>query len=102
MTGVWAFASGGRHATWLGAHCPIFQADGAPRLDEHGRQVERTMLVPASAVQWTDIWNVVGLRGTASDQFALTDHFVPRRPFDDARVRPRNAASPGRCTACRR
>src|ERR1700681_234075 len=28
MTGVWAFASGGRHATWLGAHSPIFQADG--------------------------------------------------------------------------
>src|SRR5207253_9772287 len=36
------------------------------------------MLVPAAAVQWTDIWDVVGLRGTASDQFALTDHFVPR------------------------
>ena len=34
------------------------------------------MLVPASEVAWTDIWNVVGLRGTASDQFALTDHFV--------------------------
>src|SRR6201994_4650824 len=28
VTGVWAFASGGRHATWLGAHCPIYQADG--------------------------------------------------------------------------
>ena len=28
-------------------------------------------------VEWTDIWNTVGLRGTASDQFALTDHFVP-------------------------
>ncbi len=27
-------------------------------------------------VEWTDIWHVVGLRGTASDQFALTDHFV--------------------------
>src|SRR5215831_18818773 len=24
VTGVWAFASGGRHATWVGAHCPIF------------------------------------------------------------------------------
>ena len=35
------------------------------------------MLVPSSEVEWTDIWNVVGLRGTASDQFALTDHFVP-------------------------
>jgi alkylation response protein AidB-like acyl-CoA dehydrogenase len=22
VTGVWAFASGGRHATWIGAHCP--------------------------------------------------------------------------------
>jgi alkylation response protein AidB-like acyl-CoA dehydrogenase len=76
VTGVWAFASGGRHATWLGAHCPIFRADGSPRLDANGRQIERTMLVPASEVAWTDIWNVVGLRGTASDQFALTDHFV--------------------------
>jgi alkylation response protein AidB-like acyl-CoA dehydrogenase len=76
VTGVWAFASGGRHATWLGAHCPIWQADGSPRLHADGRQIERTMLVPSSEVEWTDIWNVVGLRGTASDQFALTDHFV--------------------------
>ncbi|MFO1081744.1 MAG: acyl-CoA dehydrogenase family protein [Reyranellaceae bacterium] len=77
VTGVWAFASGGRHATWLGAHCPIYQADGTPRRDADGRTVERTMLVRASEVAWTDIWNVVGLRGTASDQFALDDHFVP-------------------------
>lgn len=76
VTGVWAFASGGRHATWLGAHCPIFEADGSPRRDADGRQQERTMLVRAEDVQWTDIWSTVGLRGTASDQFALTDFFV--------------------------
>jgi alkylation response protein AidB-like acyl-CoA dehydrogenase len=76
VTGVWAFASGCRHATWLGAHCPIYQADGSPRLDGNGRQLERTMLVRSTEVVWTDIWNTVGLRGTASDQFALTDHFV--------------------------
>jgi alkylation response protein AidB-like acyl-CoA dehydrogenase len=76
VTGVWAFASGGRHATWLGAHCPIFQADGSPRLDDDGSQQERTMLVRTQDVQWTDIWNTVGLRGTASDQFALNDFFV--------------------------
>jgi alkylation response protein AidB-like acyl-CoA dehydrogenase len=76
VTGVWAFASGGRHATWLGAHCPIFRDDGAPRLDETGVQQERTMLVRSEDVEWTDIWNTVGLRGTASDQFALTDVFV--------------------------
>ena len=76
VTGVWAFASGGRHATWLGAHCPIFRADGSPRLDASGVQQERTMLVRAEDVAWTDIWNTVGLRGTASDQFALEDFFV--------------------------
>lgn len=76
VTGAWAFASGGRHATWLGAHCPIFKADGSPRLDAQGKQQERTMLVRAAEVTWTDIWNTVGLRGTASDQFALDDQFV--------------------------
>ena len=102
VTGVWAFASGGRHATWLGAHCPIWQADGSPRLDANGRQVERTMLVPSSEVEWTDIWNVVGLRGTASDQFALTDHFVRGDHSITRDLRRRNAASPARSTACRR
>ncbi len=76
VTGVWAFASGGRHATWLGAHCPIYQADGSPRLDANGLHQERTMLVRTADVEWTDIWNTVGLRGTASDQFALSDFFV--------------------------
>jgi indole-3-acetate monooxygenase len=76
VTGVWAFASGGRHATWLGAHCPIFEADGSPKRDENGVQQERTMLVRSEDVIWTDIWNTVGLRGTASDQFSLNDFFV--------------------------
>ena len=76
VTGIWAFASGGRHATWIGAHCPIVQADGSPRLDDNGVQQERTMLVRTEDVVWTDIWNTVGLRGTASDQFALDDFFV--------------------------
>ncbi len=76
VRGVWAFASGGRHATWVGAHCPIFKSDGSPRLDDDGVQQERTMLVRSQDVAWTDIWNTVGLRGTASDQFALDDVFV--------------------------
>src|ERR1700739_5114341 len=59
VTGVWAFASGGRHATWLGAHCPIFKAEGSPRLEQDGEQAERTMLVRPGDVEWTDIWNTV-------------------------------------------
>jgi alkylation response protein AidB-like acyl-CoA dehydrogenase len=90
VTGVWAFASGGRHATWLGAHCPIYKVDGTPRLDTNGIQQERTMLVRAGDAKWTDIWNTVGLRGTASDQFALEDFFVRSdhsitREFDQER-----------------
>ena len=76
VTGVWAFASGGRHATWLGAHCPVYAADGSPRREPTGEPLERTMLVRTEDVEWTDIWNTVGLRGTASDQFSLNDFFV--------------------------
>ncbi|MGY3615280.1 acyl-CoA dehydrogenase family protein [Bradyrhizobium sp. USDA 10063] len=76
VTGTWSFASGGRHATWLGAHCPIYAADGSPKRDAHGAQIERTMLVRTEDVEWADIWNTVGLRGTASDQFTLNDFFV--------------------------
>ena len=39
-----AFASGSRHATWLGAHCPCFEADGTPQRYPDGRTWERTML----------------------------------------------------------
>src|SRR5438445_10148424 len=34
------------------------------------------MLLRTEYFEWTDIWNTVGLRGTASDQFALNDFFV--------------------------
>ena len=76
VTGVYAFASGCRHATWLGAHAPIYNEDGSRCLGPDGQPVERTLLVRSDEVVWTDIWDTVGLRGTASDQFALTDHFV--------------------------
>src|SRR5258708_30170508 len=76
VTGVWSFASGGRHASWLGAHCPVFEADGAPKRGANGHQQERTMLVRSEDVEWTDIWNTVGLRGTGRHQIALNDFFV--------------------------
>ena len=64
------------------------------------------MLVPSSEVEWTDIWNTVGLRGTASDQFALTDHFVPASHSITRDVITRESANecrnPARFTACRR
>ena len=35
------------------------------------------MLFPAASARMTDIWHVIGLRGTASDSYSVTDLFVP-------------------------
>jgi alkylation response protein AidB-like acyl-CoA dehydrogenase len=77
VTGQWGFATGGRHATWLGAHCPIFEGDGSPRMGPQGRQLVRTMLVPKREATIIDNWQVLGLRGTGSDSYRFDDHFVP-------------------------
>ncbi len=77
VSGTWSFASGSRHATWLGAMAPCFNADGSPVLRPDGRQWERTMLLPRQFAQVDpDFWNVMGLSGTGSDSFALSDLFV--------------------------
>ena len=78
VTGAWGFGSGSRHATWLGGHCQVLDAAGAPLTRAGGLPVERTALFPRSAVTITDNqWNVIGLRGTGSDTYAVTDLFVP-------------------------
>jgi alkylation response protein AidB-like acyl-CoA dehydrogenase len=77
VTGTWTFASGSRHATLLGGHSYVVEADGSPRLRPDGRPVDRTMLVKRSEAEIKDVWNVVGLRGTGSDTFSLNDQFVP-------------------------
>ncbi len=77
ITGNWSFASGGRHANWLGGYCPIYEADGTPRRAADGAAVRRVMLFPAEKATMTDAWHVVGLRGTASDSFSVTGLFVP-------------------------
>ncbi len=77
VTGTWSFASGGRHATWLGGHSRVQERDGSLRRDAAGEPAERSMLFPRGAVQWKPDWNVMGLRGTGSDGYSVTDLFVP-------------------------
>jgi indole-3-acetate monooxygenase len=77
VTARWAFASGSHHATWLGCHVPVIEADGKPLLHAGGSPVVRTFLFPKSATQFTDIWHTIGLRGTGSDEYSITDLFVP-------------------------
>jgi indole-3-acetate monooxygenase len=77
VTGAWPFASGSRHATWLAAHAPVYEADGRPRRDAAGFPVIRSLLVPRERATIRDTWQVMGLKGTGSDTYSLTDMFVP-------------------------
>jgi len=79
VTASWSFASGSHNATWLGCHVPVVEADGTPRFNPDGSPVIRTMLFPKSNAQMTDIWRVIGLKGTGSDRFSVEDLFVPQQ-----------------------
>lgn len=77
VTGTWTFASGLHNATWLGGHSKVFEADGRPRLRADGRQLERTALFLRDKATIHDVWQVMGLRGTGSDSYQVSDLFVP-------------------------
>jgi alkylation response protein AidB-like acyl-CoA dehydrogenase len=98
VSGRWNFSSGCRHATWLGAHCQVVESDGSLRLNAAGRPTVRTLLFPAGAATIIDAWDVIGLRGTASDGYTLTDLFVPEA-FSTTREDPTLRREPGRLYA---
>ncbi len=78
VTGKWAFASGSGHATLLGGHSFVFEADGStPVLNSDGGKRDRTMIFAREKAKFFNIWNAMGLRGTSSDTFEVTDLFVP-------------------------
>jgi alkylation response protein AidB-like acyl-CoA dehydrogenase len=77
ISGNWGFCSGGHHATWLGGLCAIHEADGTPLRDAAGRPVTRMMLFPQKTATMRDVWDVLGLRGTGSDAYGVTDLVVP-------------------------
>src|SRR5215468_7804376 len=95
LSGAWNFASGSHHASWLGAHVVMRDPDGVPLRRADGGEILRTLLFPKSRATITDIWHVVGLRGTGSDRYSVTDLFIPERYtlLRDPRIAPRQ---PGR------
>lgn len=76
LTGTWSFASGGRHTNWLGAHSAVQNPDGTPRL-LYGRPDDRSFVFRRADASITDDWYVLGLRGTGSDTYTVTDLFIP-------------------------
>jgi alkylation response protein AidB-like acyl-CoA dehydrogenase len=99
VTGKWAFASGSRHATLLGGHSFVYDDSGEPLKHPDGRRVDRTMLFTRDKATIHDLWDVMGLRGTGSDTYEVTDLFVPEDETLD-RENPDECREPGPLYRC--
>ena len=98
ITGRWDFASGCRHASWMGAHGAVVEPDGSLRLNRFGRPTIRTWLFPAERANLLDNWNPIGLRGTASESYSVKDLFVPEE-LTGTREDPTLRREPGKLYA---
>lgn len=87
VTGQWSFGSGCLHAQWLTAMGTITDG-GEPRKGPGGEPVQVMLFFPTTEAEIIDTWHTLGMRGTGSHDFKLTDAFVPERrayimaPFD--------------------
>jgi alkylation response protein AidB-like acyl-CoA dehydrogenase len=73
----WDFASGSRQASWLGAHVRVVEADGATRKKRDGSTEIRTIMFPVASAKMYDVWDVIGLKGTATDSYSVENLFIP-------------------------
>ncbi len=94
VNGRWDFASGSRQANWMGAHALVEEDNGTLRLNAWGRPTVRTVLFPVSQAKLLDTWHTIGLKGTASDSYTVTDVFVAEA-FSGTREDPAGRRVPG-------
>lgn len=76
VTGRWAFGSGCQHCAWIVGGCQIFDGD-QPQVRADGAPVVRFVFFPVDACHIHDTWDSVGLRGTGSHDYSVSDLFVP-------------------------
>ncbi|MDR7303897.1 3-hydroxy-9,10-secoandrosta-1,3,5(10)-triene-9,17-dione monooxygenase oxygenase subunit [Haloactinomyces albus] len=84
LSGHWSFSSGCDHAAWA--------LLGAVVVGESGRPVDfLTVLVPRADYEIIDVWDVMGLRGTGSNDITVDQAFVPEhrvmRNYDHSQLR---------------
>jgi alkylation response protein AidB-like acyl-CoA dehydrogenase len=77
VTGRWQFGSGSEHATYVGAGVMVYDEAGELRLNEDGSPDTRFVWVPRDQVTLEGNWDVSGLVGTDSQDYSVTDAFVP-------------------------
>ena len=94
LTGSWSFGSGTGHSQYVAAGF-IPMDDGEMRWISEGIPELMIALVPRGEVNFTDGWNVQGLKGTGSYDYDVADVFVPaRRTFRLFTTTPLRGSSP--------
>ncbi|CAH1652378.1 MAG: acyl-CoA dehydrogenase family protein [Chelatococcus sp.] len=75
-TGKYRFGSGSLHATWLGSGMLVMDDKLIRKLPDGNPQV-RVCWLPREKAQFDENWDVMGLQGTGSVDYSLTDVTVP-------------------------
>jgi 3-hydroxy-9,10-secoandrosta-1,3,5(10)-triene-9,17-dione monooxygenase len=70
LNGRWSFSSGCDHCQWVILGCMLDRGEGAP-------PEMWNVLIPRGDYRIEDVWHVVGLCGTGSNDIIVEDLFVP-------------------------
>ena len=76
ITGHWRFGSGCQHSDWMYGNCDIMDGETI-RTRANGPPEMLIVVLPKFDFEVIDTWNVVGMRGTGSHDYAAEDVFVP-------------------------
>jgi alkylation response protein AidB-like acyl-CoA dehydrogenase len=77
LNASWGFASGSDFATIIGAGFLVADTEGNLILDEAGNPQPRIAMIPKEKIEFLGNWDVWGLIGTGSYDYAVNDVFVP-------------------------
>ncbi len=74
--GRFQFGSGIARATWVGGGALVRDADGNAEANASGMPKVLAFVVPSESVEITGNWDVMGLRGTGSFDYSITEQLV--------------------------
>jgi alkylation response protein AidB-like acyl-CoA dehydrogenase len=77
VTGRWPFGSGSQFADYIGGGVMMVDDDGAPLTTADGSPDTRFAFAPTDQVTLEGGWDSFGLVGTSSQNYSMTDVFVP-------------------------
>lgn len=71
VSGRWSWSSGSDHCSW------VILGGTVPRESDGGPPDVRAFLIPRTDYKVVDVWHVLGLKGTGSNDIVVEDAFVP-------------------------